>query len=83
MQEGKLIRGLREQVKYTLIPRQYNEQGVVIERECTYTADFVYEEWSANGWRTIVEDVKGYPNDRWSIKRKLMLFVHGHKVRET
>ena len=66
------ISDLRCQVKYLLIPKQEGE------RECTYTADFVYVQDGA----TVVEDVKGFPNDRWPIKRKLMLFVHGIRVKE-
>ncbi len=71
------IRNLREQVKFVLIPAQYIN-GKCVERACTYTADFVYEEGPR--WDTICEDSKGYPNDRWAMKRKLMLQVHGFRV---
>ena len=71
MQAAGKIRNLREKVTYLLIPKQDGE------RQCTYTADFVYEE---NG-ETVVEDVKGFPNDRWPIKRKLMLFLHQIRVK--
>jgi len=72
------ISDLREKVVYILIPRQLNADGSVAERACTYTADFVY----FRGGELVVEDVKGFPNDRWAIKRKLMRFVHGIAVRE-
>ena len=68
------IQDLQLQTPYELIPKQSGE------RACKYIADFVYME---NGKR-IVEDVKGYKgNPVWIIKRKLLLFVHGIKVRET
>lgn len=75
------IRNLREGVKYLLIPRFLNEDGTVHERAVTWKADFVYEE--APSWALVVEDAKGYPNDRWPLKRKLMLMVHGIRVRTT
>lgn len=82
------IKDLQMQVKYELIPKQYGEELTkagspkVIERECNYVADFQYYE---NG-RLVVEDVKGYRRDGayvvFKIKRKLMLYIHGIRVRE-
>lgn len=84
------ISDLRRQVKYILIPAQkeYKVEILkngspkrterVVERECTYVADFVYEE---NG-KTIVEDAKGMKTEVYRIKKKLMLYVHGIKIRE-
>lgn len=78
-----LITNLRMQVKYVLIPSQ-RINGRVVERECSYIADFVYEE---NG-QTIVEDVKGYRNSassgyaKFVIKRKLMLYLYGIRIKE-
>lgn len=74
------ISDLQEQVKFELIPRQDDENGRCIERACTYTADFVYTDKDG---KQIVEDVKGYPDQKWPIKRKLMLFFHGIKVKVT
>ena len=71
------IQGLQRQVKYTLIPAQYID-GKCVERAVTYKADFVYQE---NG-ETIVEDVKGFKTKEYIIKRKLMLYIHGIKIRE-
>ena len=84
------ISDLRRQVKYTLIPAQ-KETTVeirknmtpkrterVVERECSYVADFVYEE----DGKTIVEDAKGMKTEVYRIKKKLMLYVHGIKIRE-
>lgn len=83
------ISDLRRQVKYTLIPTQYKAVEVklktktkvvqrVAEHEISYKADFVYEK----DGETVVEDYKGYPNDRWPYVKKMMLFFHGAAVRE-
>ena len=82
------ISNLQRQVKYVLIPTQREpdiigkkggvKKGKVIEKECAYTADFVYEE----DGETVVEDSKGFKTKDYSIKRKLMLYVHGIKIRE-
>lgn len=56
---------------------------VCLELPCVYIADFVYWE----GDKMIVEDVKGYKKgaayELFKIKRKLMLWVHGIKIKET
>lgn len=83
LEKAGAITDLQMQVKYVLIPSQ-RINGKVIERECAYKADFVYKE---NG-ETIVEDVKGYRDPasagyaKFVIKRKLMLYVHGIRIRE-
>lgn len=66
------IRLLQRQVKYALIPKQEGE------REVCYIADFVYQE----DGRLVVEDVKGKRTKDYIIKRKLMLWVHGIKIKE-
>lgn len=72
------IEDLRTQVKYELIPKQYGEDGKLIEKSVNYYADFVYME---NG-KTVVEDAKGCRTKEYIIKRKLMLQVHGIRIRE-
>ena len=86
------IEGLERQVKFVLIPAQREPdsigvrggkiKGKLIEREVAYIADFVYIENDEK----VVEDVKGYKGgtayDVFKIKRKLMLFVHGIRVKE-
>jgi len=63
----------------------------VAEREVTYTADFVYmkKEGSLDTvfgevahWHRVVEDFKGFPNDRWPLKKAMMLYFHGVAIRE-
>lgn len=89
MQRAGIIANLREQVKYELIPAQYGECGedfkgrttrVLLERSCSYIADFVYIDCSTG--QTIVEDTKGMRTKEYIIKRKLMLSVHGIRIKE-
>lgn len=88
LQRAGQITDLKRQVKFVLIPAQHEEstigkrggikQGKLIERECSYIADFVYTE---NG-KMVVEDTKGCKTKDYIIKRKLMLYIHNIKVRE-
>ncbi len=78
MQRAGLISNLREQVKYVLIPTQRDSAGKLLERECSYYADFVY----VKDGKTIVEDTKGVRTPDYTIKRKLMLHIHGIAITE-
>lgn len=77
LQQAGVVTGLERQVKYELIPSQ-RIGGKVVERACTYIADFVYQE---NG-KTVVEDTKGFRTPEYIIKRKLMLWRHGIRINE-
>ena len=73
------IEDLRRQVVFELIPSQRDPKTrKVIERACKYVADFTY--WK-NG-EFIVEDTKGFRTADYIIKRKLMLQVHGIRIKE-
>ena len=89
------ISDLKRQVSYELIPSQreksaqvykagpqkgLSKPGKLIEKPCTYVADFTYIDADGN---LIVEDCKGFRTEGYKIKRKLMLYVHGIKVKET
>ena len=78
MERAGLISNLCAQVEYTLIPSQRID-GKVVERPVKYIADFVYTE---NG-QTVVEDVKGVKTKDYIIKRKLMLWKYGVRIKET
>ena len=88
LEKAGQIQNLQLQVKFVLIPAQYEKvysekrhayvKGDCYERACTYKADFVYEE---NG-QTVVEDTKGFKTADYRIKRKLMLYMHGIRIRE-
>lgn len=73
------ITDLKRQVRYLLIPSQYDDEGRCIERSCTYVADFVYRK----DGELVVEDAKGKRTADYVIKRKLMLHVFGIRVLET
>ena len=73
------ITGLKRQVKFELVPLQKDEKGKCLERAVTYIADFVYKDKRGN---TIVEDTKGMRTKEYIIKRKLMLYFHGIRIKE-
>lgn len=79
LEKAGVIKNLSRQVKFVLIPSQRDESGKVIERECSYKADFVYYEEDGE---TVVEDVKGFRTKEYIIKRKLMLYQYGIRIRE-
>lgn len=72
------IKNLQTQVKYILIPAQ-KHNGKVVERECSYIADFVYQNKAGE---LIVEDTKGFKTKEYRIKRKLMLHIYGIRIVE-
>lgn len=91
LEEAGEISELRRQVKYVLIPAQREKEtvsprgrkipGKVIEREVAYFADFVYRE----GDELIVEDVKSPATrklDQYILKRKMLLYFYGIRIRE-
>lgn len=93
LERAGTIQNLQRQVKYVLIPaqREYCDDiytrgrnkgcfkpGKLIERECSYIADFVYIQ---NG-EIVVEDTKGFRTKDYIIKRKLMLWNYGIQVKE-
>ena len=80
MQKAGLIRELKRQVPFVLIPSQKDEDGKVIERPVKYIADFVYRLASDN--RQVVEDTKGLKTPEYVIKRKLALYRLGIRIRE-
>ncbi len=88
LEKAGAIQDLQRQVKFVLIPAQREpdtigarggiHKGKTIEKECSYIADFVYKE---NGG-LVVEDTKGFRTKDYIIKRKLMLYIHGIRIKE-
>lgn len=72
MERAGKITDLQEQVSFELIPKQAGERAV------HYVADFTY--WQGGSF--VVEDVKGVKTPEYVIKRKLMLHVHGIRIKE-
>lgn len=89
LERAGMISGLQRQVKYELIPAQRepdnigkhggHRPGKLIYKSCSYVADFVYVE----DGETVVEDAKGLRMKEYIIKRKLMLWIHDIRIRET
>lgn len=96
LQRAGKISDLKKQVPFELIPAQYEyihtgeffKRGerkgqekvkrVCLEHSVVYYADFVYTE----DGKKVVEDAKGVRTKDYIIKRKLMLYIHGIKIRE-
>lgn len=87
------ISSLQRQFKFVLIPTQREpdtvgpkggiKKGKLLEKECAYIADFVYQEKQEDGsWRQVVEDTKGFRTSDYIIKRKLMLYIYGIRIKE-
>lgn len=77
LQRAKLIKDLKLQQVYLLIEKSETE------RKCEYKADFVYT--LVETGETVVEDVKSSATRKLStyiMKRKLMLSIHGIKIKE-
>lgn len=95
LEKADKITGLQLQREFELIPaqREMTDQiytkgpnegklkpGKVIEHKCSYMADFVY--WDLDTGKMIVEDAKGMRTKDYIIKRKLMLYEYGIRIKE-
>lgn len=89
LEKAGQIKNLELQKEFELIPAQreflgFDENnkkkfGGVIERACKYKADFTYYK---NNGQLVVEDTKGAKTADYIIKRKLMLYIHGIRIKE-
>jgi Protein of unknown function (DUF1064) len=66
------ISNLEKQVKFELIPKQDGEKS------CIYIADFTYTE----DGKLVVADAKGFKTQIYMIKKKLMLYRYGIRIKE-
>ena len=95
LEKGNVIRDLRLQVEFELLPNQYateerygkngrrlKPKEVLLERRCCYVADFVYDD-NRTG-ETVVEDTKSKATrtPEYIIKRKLLLYRYGIRIKE-
>lgn len=98
LEKAGAITDLKRQVPFELIPAQYEEiptgefykrgdrkgqpkfKRVCIEQSVVYNADFTYTE---NG-KTVVEDTKSSATKTkdYILKRKMMLYFHGIRIKE-
>ena len=80
------ISDLELQKEYELIPSQYEKTSMpkgkpkCLERSVKYIADFVYKD-NRTG-ECVVEDTKGVRTPEYIIKRKLLLYVYGIRIKE-
>lgn len=92
MEKAGEIRDIRRQVEYKLLPAQREpdtvgprggiKKGKVIEQKVSYFADFVYTDVKTG--ETVVEDTKSEftKTKDYILKRKMMLFFHGIRIKE-
>jgi hypothetical protein len=93
LQKAGAITDLQTQVKFELIPAQYEiiprfsektgkrlkDGKKCIEKAVSYYADFVYIDKEGH---VVVEDTKGMKTEKYIIKRKLMLHLYGIRIKE-
>lgn len=95
LEKAGKITGLQLQREFELIPEQREKTdqiytkgknkgrfkpGKLLERKCSYVADFVY--WDLENNCMVVEDAKGMRTKEYIIKRKLMLYKYGIRNKE-
>lgn len=95
LERGGVISDLRLQVEFELIPNQYatekrygkngkplKDKQVLLERKCCYISDFVYIDNETK--ETVVEDAKSpvTRTPKYRIKKKLMLYRYGIRIKE-
>jgi hypothetical protein len=90
LQKAGKIKDLQRQVPFLLIPDQREpdtigkrgavHKGRVIERKITYIADFCY--FDCDSGQIVVEDAKGFRTDKYRLKKKMMLYFHGIRIKE-
>lgn len=95
LEKAGKITGLQLQREFELIPEQREKTdqiytqgknkgrfkpGKLLERKCSYVADFVY--WDLENNCMVVEDTKGMRTKEYIIKRKLMLYKYGIRIKE-
>ncbi len=78
MQKAGLIKNLKLQVPFELIPAEMGPEGRKL-RPLKYVADFVYED---SAGREHIEDVKGFRTREFIIKKRLMWHILGLSVEE-
>ena len=66
------IKNLELQKRFEIVPQS------VYGKARYYVADFVYEQDGKN----VVEDVKGFKTQSYSLKKRLMKEVHGIEIKE-
>lgn len=79
MERAGVIRDLKRQVRYELIPA-FDVDGKHY-RPTSYVADFVYTDVKSGN--EVVEDCKGYRTDIYRLKAKMFAHKYGVSIRES
>lgn len=79
MERAGVIRDLKRQVRYELIPAF--DAGGKHYRPTSYVADFVYTDCKTGV--EVVEDCKGYRTDVYRLKAKMFAHKYGVSIRES
>ncbi|MFR9206948.1 MAG: DUF1064 domain-containing protein [Lachnospiraceae bacterium] len=77
LEDAGIIHDLKRQVKFELLPSQRDLIIGGSYRAPCCTFDFIFE-----GDRLIVEDVKGIRTKDYILKRKMLLYFHGIRIKE-
>lgn len=98
LQRAGKIRDLERQVRFELVPAYFEEvytgefyqrgarkgepkkERVCVEKSVVYVADFAYIDNDTG--EKVVEDAKGERTKEYVIKRKLMLYLKGIRIKE-
>lgn len=78
LQKAGIISDLQRQVKFTLLPAQYEGKKCIF-KATNYYADFTYMQ----DGKLVVEDVKGFKTKEYQLKKKMMYYFHHIKIKET
>lgn len=87
-EKAKLIKDLKLQVPFELIPKQPLLKPFLLKNGKTkrhfssisYVADFTYIDCDTGDY--VVEDAKGFETDVFKLKEKMMLYFHNIQIRK-
>jgi hypothetical protein len=79
LQKAGAIRGLVMQPRYDIYGLAFQAAPVKI---AFYKADFRYQVPIIDGWKTIIEDVKGVHTESYRLKKKLVEAQYGITITE-
>lgn len=84
MERVGLIKDLKRQIKFCLIPTIEGEDRKVRQRAVYYVADFDYWEKTGDRFKHVVEDAKSEATKTavYILKKKLMLWRYGIEIKE-
>lgn len=72
-----MIKNLKRQVEYILIPKQFDENNKFLYHPIKYKSDFEYDDLEG---KHHVIDVKGYKTPEFKVKEKLFMYMFKKKI---